>query len=88
MPCMVLTARSSYTNADARQAFKGIRSLITTTLFNATDSKGRNPLWPAIMYEGARLTMFPPLLPLFYHADVTSLAADLTPREAEATSIS
>lgn len=44
-----------------QQAFKGIRSLITSTLFNATDSKGRNPLWPAIMYEGALL--MPNLLP-------------------------
>ena len=44
-----------------QQAFKGIRSLITSTLFNATDSKGRNPLWPAIMYEGALVV--PNLLP-------------------------
>ena len=34
------------------QAFKGLRSLILSTAFNATTAKGGNPLWPGIGYEG------------------------------------
>ena len=34
------------------QAFKGLRSLILSTAFNATMAKGGNPLWPGIGYEG------------------------------------
>ncbi|CAL8471165.1 g10707 [Coccomyxa elongata] len=34
------------------QAFKGIKSLIVSSIFKATDEKGRNLLWPAIMYAG------------------------------------
>ena len=36
------------------QAFKGIKSLIASTIFKVTDEKGSNPLWPAILYEGVR----------------------------------
>ncbi len=34
------------------QAFKGIKSLITSTVFNALGPKGINPLWPGIGYAG------------------------------------
>lgn len=34
------------------QAFKGLKSIIVSTIFNAADDKGRNPLWPGILYEG------------------------------------
>ena len=34
------------------QAFKGIKSLITSTIFNALGPKGINPLWPGIGYAG------------------------------------
>ena len=37
------------------QAFKGLRSLILSTAFNATMAKGGNPLWPGIGYEGPDL---------------------------------
>ena len=39
-------------NALHAQAFKGLRSLILSTAFNATMAKGGNPLWPGIGYEG------------------------------------
>ena len=35
------------------QAFKGPRSLILSTAFNAATAEGGNPLWPGIGYEGA-----------------------------------
>jgi hypothetical protein len=35
------------------QAFKGFKSILCSTLFNAADEKGRNPLWPGILYDGA-----------------------------------
>ncbi|CAK0785523.1 hypothetical protein CVIRNUC_008733 [Coccomyxa viridis] len=35
-----------------KKAFKGLRSLILSTAFNATMAKGGNPLWPGIGYEG------------------------------------
>lgn len=38
------------------QAFKGLKSIIVSTIFNASDEKGRNPLWPGIMYEGVLMT--------------------------------
>lgn len=34
------------------QAFKGIKSLIVSTIFNALTPKSDNPLWPGIGYEG------------------------------------
>ena len=34
------------------QAFKGLKSLAVNALFNATNSKGQNPLWEGILYEG------------------------------------
>ena len=37
------------------QAFKGLRSLILSTAFNATTAEGGNPLWPGIGYEGPDL---------------------------------
>ena len=39
----------------AAQAFKGLKSLIVNALFNATNSKGQNPLWEGILYEGPDL---------------------------------
>jgi hypothetical protein len=35
------------------QAFKGMRSLITNSIFTATDAKGSNLLWAGINYKGA-----------------------------------
>lgn len=43
------------------QAFKGLKSIIASTIFNASDEKGRNPLWPAILYAGGALPLkYPP----------------------------
>ena len=39
-------------HAPHAQAFKGLRSLILSTVFNATTAEGGNPLWPGIGYEG------------------------------------
>ncbi|CAK0733241.1 hypothetical protein CVIRNUC_000246 [Coccomyxa viridis] len=36
-------------------AFKGLRSLILSTAFNATTAEGGNPLWPGIGFEGPDL---------------------------------
>ena len=37
------------------QAFKGMRSLITNSIFTATDAKGSNLLWAGLNYKGAPL---------------------------------
>ena len=34
------------------QAFKGIKSLIVSALFNTANNKGQNPLWEGIKYNG------------------------------------
>ena len=34
------------------QAFKGIKSLIVSALFNTANNKGQNPLWEGINYDG------------------------------------
>ncbi len=34
------------------QAFKGIKSLIVSALFNTANYKGQNPLWEGINYDG------------------------------------
>ena len=36
------------------QGFKGMKSLVLSTLFNCLDMRGSNPLWPAVGYSGAR----------------------------------
>ncbi|KAK9827599.1 hypothetical protein WJX81_002935 [Elliptochloris bilobata] len=36
-----------------RKGFKGLKSLVLSTLFNCLDMRGSNPLWPAIGYPGA-----------------------------------
>ncbi len=41
------------TDHDLMQAFKGIKSLLMSTVFTYTDSKGENPFWPGIQYAGA-----------------------------------
>lgn len=42
----------STTSLSLLQAFKGIKSLIVSSLFNAANTKGQNPLWPGIKYDG------------------------------------
>jgi len=39
--------------ARRRQGFKGLKSLVLSTLFNCLDLHGANPLWPALGYPGA-----------------------------------
>lgn len=34
------------------QGFKGMKSLVLSTLFNCLDMRGSNPLWPAVGYSG------------------------------------
>ena len=34
------------------QALKGLKSLVVNALFNATNTKGQNPLWEGIKYDG------------------------------------
>lgn len=36
-----------------RQGFKGLKSIVLSTLFNCLDMHGSNPLWPTIGYQGA-----------------------------------
>ncbi len=48
---MSQTARAG--RAHWRQGFKGIKSLVLSTLFNCLDLHGANPLWPALGYPGA-----------------------------------
>ena len=40
------------------QAFKGIKSLICSTIFSTSDGKGGNPMWPAIGYAGASVRFY------------------------------
>ena len=46
------------------QAFKGIKSLLMSTLFSYTAADGTNPLWPGIQYAGeCQAAWRPALLP-------------------------
>ena len=42
------------------QGFKGMKSLVLSTLFNCLDMRGSNPLWSAVGYAGAPPPVLPP----------------------------
>ncbi|CAL8471472.1 g11014 [Coccomyxa elongata] len=57
-----------------KKAFKGLKSIIASTIFNASDEKGRNPLWPAILYAGGDPER--PLVPLPVRRSAEAALAD------------
>ena len=51
--CMCDPAHArNFDAVDLLQALKGLKSLVVNALFNATNTKGQNPLWEGIKYDG------------------------------------